>query len=132
MSMTDPIADLLTRIRNGQKAGKTQVRAPSSGIKKAILEVLRDEGYIEGFASEGTGKGKEDLVITLRYHDGEPVIDNLQRVSKPGRRVYTGKEDLPTVFGGLGVAIVSTSDGLMSDRQARAKGRGGEVICVVS
>lgn len=132
MSMTDPIADLLTRIRNGQKAGKAQVRVPSSGIKKAILEVLQEEGYIDGYTSEETGKGKADLVVTLRYHDGEPVIDKLQRVSKPGCRVYTGKDDLPTVFGGLGVAIVSTSDGLMSDRQARAKGRGGEVICVVS
>jgi len=132
MSMTDPIADLLTRIRNGQKAGKAQVRMPSSGIKKAILEVLQAEGYIDGFTSEELGKGKQDLVVTLRYHDGAPVIDKLQRVSKPGRRVYTGKDDLPTVFGGLGVAIVSTSEGLMSDRQARAKGRGGEVICVVS
>lgn len=132
MSMTDPIADLLTRIRNGQKAGKAQVRMPSSGVKKAILKVLLDEGYIDGFKAEEQGRGKEELVVELRYHDGRPVIDELRRVSKPGRRVYSGKDDLPTVFGGLGVAIVSTSEGLMSDREARAKGRGGEVICVVS
>lgn len=132
MSMTDPIADLLTRIRNGQKAGKAQVRMPSSGVKKAILKVLLDEGYIDGFKAEEQGRGKEELVVELRYHDGRPVIDELRRVSKPGRRVYSGKDDLPTVFGGLGVAIVSTSEGMMSDREARAKGRGGEVICVVS
>jgi small subunit ribosomal protein S8 len=132
MSMTDPIADLLTRIRNGQKAGKAQVRMPSSGVKKSILKVLQDEGYINGFSTETVAKGKEELVVELRYHDGRPVIDDLKRVSRPGRRVYRGKDELPTVFGGLGVAIVSTSDGLMSDREARAKGRGGEVICVVS
>jgi small subunit ribosomal protein S8 len=132
MSMTDPIADLLTRIRNGQKAGKAQVRVPASGIKQSILKVLQDEGYIDGFNLEDLGGGKQDLVVALRYHDGKPVIDDLRRVSKPGRRVYRGKDELPTVFGGLGVAIVSTSDGLMSDREARAKGRGGEVICVVS
>jgi small subunit ribosomal protein S8 len=132
MSMTDPIADLLTRIRNGQKAGKPQVRMPSSGVKKAILKVLQDEGYIDGFSAADQGNGKEELVVELRYHDGRPVIDDLRRVSKPGRRVYRGKDELPQVFGGLGVAIVSTSDGLMSDREARAKGRGGEVICVVS
>jgi small subunit ribosomal protein S8 len=132
MSMTDPIADLLTRIRNGQKAGKVQVRMPSSGVKKSILKVLQDEGYIDGFSAEVLGGGKEDLVVQLRYHDGEPVIDQLKRISKPGCRVYRSKDDLPTVFGGLGVAIVSTSDGLMSDREARAKGRGGEVICIVS
>ncbi len=132
MSMTDPIADLLTRIRNGQKAGKAQVRMPSSGVKKSILKVLQDEGYIDGFSAETVAKGKEELVVELRYHDGRPVIDDLKRVSRPGRRVYRGKDELPTVFNGLGVAIVSTSEGLMSDREARAKGRGGEVICVVS
>jgi small subunit ribosomal protein S8 len=132
MSMTDPIADLLTRIRNGQKAGKAQVRMPSSGVKKSILKVLQDEGYIDGFKAEAVAPGKEELVVELRYHDGRPVIDSLKRVSKPGCRVYRGKDELPTVFGGLGVAIVSTSEGLMSDREARAKGRGGEVICVVS
>jgi small subunit ribosomal protein S8 len=132
MSMTDPIADLLTRLRNGQKAGKAQVLIPSSGVKQAILKVLQDEGYIEGFRVEDQGQGKQQIVIELRYHDGKPVIDELKRVSKPGRRVYRGKDELPQVFGGLGVAIVSTSEGLMSDREARAKGRGGEVICVVS
>jgi len=132
MSMTDPIADLLTRIRNGQKAGKAQVRMPSSGVKKSILKVLQDEGYIDGYKAETVAPGKEELVVELRYHDGRPVIDSLKRVSKPGCRVYRGKDELPTVFGGLGVAIVSTSEGLMSDREARAKGRGGEVICVVS
>ncbi|MGD9386972.1 MAG: 30S ribosomal protein S8 [Gammaproteobacteria bacterium] len=132
MSMTDPIADLLTRIRNGQKAGKAHVRVPSSSIKQAILAVLKDEGYIDGFSVEEAGPGKQELVVALRYHDGKPVIDDLQRVSRPGRRVYRGKDDLPSVFGGLGVAIMSTSEGLMSDREARAKGRGGEVICVVS
>lgn len=131
MTMTDPIADLLTRIRNGQKAGKTHVRIPSSGIKKDILKVLQAEGYIEGFRIEDEG-GKETLTIELRYHEGQPVIESLRRVSKPGRRIYRGKDELPQVFGGLGVAIVSTSAGLMSDREARAKGQGGEVICEVS
>jgi small subunit ribosomal protein S8 len=131
MSMTDPIADLLTRIRNGQKAGKSHVRIPSSSIKRAILEVLNKEGYVGEFRTENEG-GKESLVVELRYHDGVPVIESLSRVSKPGRRIYRGKDELPQVFGGLGVAIVSTSQGLMSDREARAKGQGGEVICVVS
>jgi small subunit ribosomal protein S8 len=129
--MTDPIADLLTRIRNGQKAGKPNVRIPSSRIKKAILEVLQNEGYVGEFRTEKEG-GKESLVVELRYHEGAPVIESLQRVSKPGRRIYRAKDELPQVFGGLGVAIVSTSQGLMSDREARAKGQGGEVICVVS
>jgi small subunit ribosomal protein S8 len=132
MSMTDPIADLLTRIRNGQKAGKVHVSVPASGTKKAILQVLKDEGYIGGFRAEEQGDGKQVLIIELSYHDGRPVIDTLRRVSKPGRRVYRGKDELPKVYGGLGVAIVSTSEGLMSDREARARGRGGEVICVVS
>jgi small subunit ribosomal protein S8 len=131
MSMTDPIADLLTRIRNGQKAAKTHVTVSSSGIKKAVLEVLKDEGYIAGFRAE-TEDGMENISIELKYFGGKPVIENIQRVSRPGRRVYRGKDDLPTVMGGLGVAIVSTSKGVMSDRKARQHGHGGEVLCVVS
>jgi len=129
--MTDPIADLLTRIRNGQGAEKTHIKVSSSGVKKAILEVLKDEGYIEGFSSEKAG-ALETLVVELKYFAGKPVIETIQRFSKPGCRRYRGKGELPTVMGGLGVAIVSTSGGVMSDRQARSQGRGGEVLCVVS
>ncbi len=131
MSMTDPIADLLTRIRNGQKAGKTHVSVASSGIKKAVLEVLKDEGYITDFRAD-KDEGKEVISVELKYFSGKPVIENIQRVSRPGCRVYRGKGDLPQVMGGLGVAIVSTSRGVMSDRKARADGHGGEVLCVVS
>jgi small subunit ribosomal protein S8 len=131
MSMTDPIADLLTRIRNGQKAGKAHVGVPASRMKKAILAVLKDEGFIADFRSE-TVEGKDTLLVELKYFDGKPVIETLQRVSKPGRRIFRGKDELPKVIGGLGVAIVSTSGGVMSDREARAKGQGGEVLCVVS
>lgn len=131
MSMTDPIADLLTRIRNGQSSGKTHVSLASSGIKESVLEVLKSEGYVAGYRKESDG-AKDTLTVELKYHSGAPVIENIQRVSKPGCRVYRGKDDLPTVMGGLGVAIVSTSRGVMSDRQARAEGHGGEVLCVVS
>ena len=131
MSMTDPIADLLTRIRNGQSSGKTHVRVGSSGIKKAILEVLKDEGYVADFREE-TDEDKAVLVVELKYFSGKPVIENIQRVSSPGCRIYRGKNDLPKVMGGLGVAIVSTSQGVMSDRRARSEGHGGEVLCVVS
>jgi small subunit ribosomal protein S8 len=131
MSMTDPIADLLTRIRNGQKAGKSHVNVPASRIKEAILAVLKDEGFIGEFRSESVD-GKATLVVELKYFNGKPVIETLQRVSKPGRRIFRGKDELPRVIGGLGVAIVSTSGGVMSDREARAKGQGGEVLCVVS
>ena len=131
MSMTDPIADLLTRIRNGQKAGKSHVSVPASRIKEAILAVLKDEGFIGDFRSESVD-GKAALLVELKYFDGKPVIETLQRVSKPGRRIFRGKDELPTVIGGLGVAIVSTAGGGMSDREARAKGQGGEVLCVVS
>ena len=131
MSMTDPIADLLTRIRNGQKAGKSHVNVPASRIKEAILAVLKDEGFIGEFRSESVDN-KATLVVELKYFDGRPVIETLQRVSKPGRRIFRGKDELPRVIGGLGVAIVSTSGGVMSDREARAKGQGGEVLCVVS
>lgn len=131
MSMTDPIADMLTRIRNGQKARKVSVTMPSSTLKTAVAGVLKDEGYITDFATEGEG-AKATLTVELKYFEGTPVIERVRRVSKPGLRVYRGKEDLPKVLGGLGVAIVSTSAGVMSDRQAREKGVGGEVLCIVS
>lgn len=131
MSMTDPIADFLTRIRNGQTSGKTEIKAPTSKVKLAIAQVLKDEGYIDSF-SAGEQEGKPTLAVQLKYFQGRPVIDRLERVSRPGLRVYRGKDELPTVLGGLGVAIVSTSQGVMTDRQARAAGHGGEVLCIVS
>jgi small subunit ribosomal protein S8 len=129
--MTDPIADMLTRIRNGQKARKVTVSMPASQVKEAIAKVLHDEGYINGFSTKSDG-GKKSLTIELKYFEGTPVIEKIQRASRPGLRIYRGKEDLPKVLGGLGVTIVSTSAGVMSDRQAREKGIGGEVLCVVS
>lgn len=131
MSMTDPIADMLTRIRNGQKARKVTVSMPSSTAKVAVANVLKDEGYITGYSTDADGV-KSELSIELKYFEGTPVIENVQRVSKPGLRVYRGTEELPKVLGGLGVAIISTSAGVMSDRQARKQGIGGEVLCVVS
>lgn len=131
MSMTDPIADMLTRIRNGQQIGRSEVSMPSSKIKLEIARVLKDEGYIEGFAAREED-GKRSLAVTLKYHNGRPVIERIQRVSKPGLRVYKGKDELPRVLGGLGIAVISTSKGVMSDRAARDAGQGGEVICVVS
>ena len=131
MSMTDPIADMLTRIRNGQRANKVTVSMPSSGVKVSLAKVLQDEGYITGFSIESEGV-KSDLTIELKYFEGLPVIEKIDRVSKPGLRIYRGNEDMPKVLGGLGVAIVSTSAGVMSDRQAREQGIGGEVLCVVS
>jgi len=131
MSMTDPISDMLTRIRNGQKARKVSVSMPASKVKEAVASVLKDEGYVTEFTTEGEGAEKS-LTVELKYFEGVPVIENIQRASRPGLRVYRGKEGLPKVLGGLGVAIVSTSAGVMSDRQAREKGIGGEVICVVS
>jgi len=132
MSMTDPIADMLTRIRNAQAAAKTQVGMPSSKVKTAIAQVLRDEGYINGYTVAQTAPGKAELTITLKYVEGQPVIDRIERVSRPGRRVFRGKDELPKVMGGWGVAIVSTPQGLMSDRAARAAGHGGEVLCIVA
>jgi small subunit ribosomal protein S8 len=129
--MTDPIADMLTRIRNGQSARKLSVSMPASKAKEAVAKVLQDEGYITGFAADGEGATRQ-LTVELKYFEGVPVIETIQRTSKPGLRIYRGKEDLPRVMGGLGVAIVSTSAGVMSDRQAREKGIGGEVLCVVS
>lgn len=131
MSMTDPIADMLTRIRNGQSARKVSVTMPSSKAKVAVAKVLADEGYITAYSTEEDG-AKASLTVELKYFEGSPVIEKVQRVSKPGLRIYRGKEELPKVLGGLGVAIVSTSAGVMSDREARQKGIGGEVICVVS
>jgi small subunit ribosomal protein S8 len=129
--MTDPISDMLTRIRNGQKARKVSVTMPASKAKTAVAKVLKDEGYIADYSTTAEG-GKADLTVELKYFEGKPVIERIQRVSKPGLRIYRGQEDLPRVLGGLGVAIVSTSAGVMSDRQAREKGIGGEVLCVIS
>jgi small subunit ribosomal protein S8 len=129
--MSDPIADMLTRIRNGQGARKVSVSMPASKAKEAVAKVLQDEGYITGFATDGEGAEKQ-LTVELKYFEGVPVIETIQRTSKPGLRIYRGKDELPKVLGGLGVAIVSTSAGVMSDRQAREKGVGGEVLCVVS
>jgi small subunit ribosomal protein S8 len=131
MTMTDPIADMLTRIRNGQKARKVSVAMPSSSAKVAVAGVLKDEGYITDFTTSEDG-GKATLTIELKYFEGRPVIERIERVSKPGLRIYRRREELPKVLGGLGVAIVSTSAGVMSDRSAREQGIGGEVLCVVS
>lgn len=130
MSMQDPIADLLTRIRNGQAAKKTLVTLPSSKIKVAIVNVLEEEGYIKGF-SVSNDSVKPELTVNLKYVDGKPVIDELKRVSRPGLRNYKQSDGLPKVQGGLGVAIVSTSAGVMSDARARKEGLGGEILCVV-
>ena len=131
MSMQDSIADMLTRIRNGQAAAKVRVTMPSSKQKVAVAQVLKDEGYVRDFAVEDVA-GKPQLVIVLKYFDGKPVIERLQRVSRPGLRIYKRKDELPSVMGGLGMAIISTSQGVMSDRVARAAGHGGEVMCIVS
>ena len=131
MSMTDPIADMLTRIRNAQRANKAEVQMPASKVKKAIAEVLKGEGYVADLRDD-QADGKAVLTVRLKYAEGRPVIAKIERVSRPGLRVYRGKDDLPKVMGGLGVAIVSTSKGVMSDRQARAGGHGGEVLCVVA
>jgi small subunit ribosomal protein S8 len=131
MSMSDPIADMLTRIRNAQRVEKTEVVMPSSKVKVAIAQCLKDEGYIEGF-QVAANDGKPELRIGLKYYAGRPVIELLERVSRPGLRIYKGREDLPQVMNGLGVAIVSTSRGVMTDRKARATGVGGEVLCYVS
>ncbi len=129
MSMQDPLADMLTRIRNAQMVGKTEVTMPSSTIKKSVADVLVSEGYVESVTvSEGV---KKELTIALKYFDGKPVIAEIDRYSRPGLRAYSGKDELPSVRGGLGVAIVSTSQGVMTDRAARTAGVGGEVLCTV-
>lgn len=131
MSITDPLADMLTRIRNGQSAGKAEVGMPSSKLKVSVCNVLKQEGYIEDFAvtQEGT---KASLNVVLKYYKGKPVIESIQKVSKPGRRVYRAADDLPSVLGGFGIAVVSTSKGVMTDKSARESGQGGEVLCTVS
>lgn len=131
MSMSDPIADMLTRIRNAQVVEKPTVAMPSSKVKVAIAAVLKDEGYIEDYAV-AEDAGKATLTITLKYYAGRPVIEHLKRESRPGLRVYKGKNEIPTVLNGLGVAIMSTPQGVMTDRKARAAGVGGELICTVA
>ncbi|MGB5234805.1 MAG: 30S ribosomal protein S8 [Candidatus Macondimonas sp.] len=130
MSMTDPIADMLTRIRNAQRAGKAKVSMPLSRSKQAIAALLLEEGYVANVQVIEEGV-KSTLVLELKYFDGRPVIEHLERISRPGLRIYRGTDELPSVLGGLGVAIVSTSKGLMTDRTARAQGMGGEVVCTV-
>ena len=130
MSMSDPIADMLTRIRNAQSVDKTAVTMPSSKLKVAIAQVLKDEGYIEDFAIKGGSKA--ELEIALKYYAGRPVIERIERVSRPGLRIYRGRHDIPQVMNGLGVAIVTTPKGVMTDRKARAAGIGGEVLCYVA
>ena len=131
MSMSDPIADMLTRIRNAQRVDKTDVVMPSSKLKVAIAGVLKDEGYIDGF-NVVANDGKSELHIGLKYYAGRPVIERIERVSRPGLRIYKGRHDLPQVMNGLGVAIVTTPKGVMTDRKARAAGIGGEVLCYVA
>ena len=131
MSMSDPIADMLVRIRNAQLVGHTEAVMPASKLKSAIAQVLKDEGYIEDFALRDNGVKKE-LHIGLKYYAGRPVIERLERVSKPGLRVYRGRDDIPRIMNGLGVAILSTSRGVMTDRKARADGVGGEILCIVA
>ena len=131
MSMSDPIADMLTRIRNAQMVDKAAVTMPSSKIKVAIAQVLKDEGYIDGFAIK-TNEGKSQLEIALKYYAGRPVIERIERVSRPGLRVYKGRDSIPQVMNGLGVAIVTTPKGVMTDRKARQTGVGGEVLCFVA
>jgi len=132
MSMTDPIADMLTRIRNAQAMAKPSVQMPASSKKLAIAQLLKEEGYLEDVAVSETGPGKRVMSLKLKYFHGKPVIEKVQRVSRPGLRTYRGKDALPKVLGGLGIAIVSTSKGLMTDSKARAEGLGGEVLCVVA
>ena len=131
MSMSDPIADMLTRIRNGYAVGSVSVSMPSSGIKQAVARVLQEEGFIDG-CTVAEENGKKTLTVTLRYFKGVPVINQLQRVSRPGKRVYCHSSDIPAVNNGLGVVVVSTSKGIMTGREAKTSGTGGELICVVS
>jgi small subunit ribosomal protein S8 len=131
MSASDPISDLLTRIRNAQERGKAKVSSPASRLRERVLEVLQHEGFIRGFTTVQQGSGKAEIEIELKYFDGAPVIRELQRVSKPGRRVYASVDTLPTVFNGMGISILSTPKGVMSDADARTQNVGGEVLCTV-
>jgi len=131
MSMTDPLGDMLTRIRNGHLRRKSSVNCPASKLKQSVLEVLKREGYIRDYRMEETEANKPQLVIELKYYEGEPVIREIGRISKPGRRVYAGARNMPRIYGGLGVAIVSTPRGVMTDHEARATNVGGEVLCQV-
>jgi small subunit ribosomal protein S8 len=130
MSMQDPVADMLTRLRNAQAVNEMKISLPSSKLKKAILKVLQEEGYIESF-EEVVDAGKKDINVALKYYEGEPVISKIKRISKPGLRVYKSNTQLPTVLAGMGVAIISTSQGVMTERSARAQKLGGEVLCTV-
>ena len=132
MTMTDPIADMLTRIRNGHKIEAESVLMPSSKIKINIARVLVEEGYINGYQEEDLENNKKNLLINLKYYEGRPVIEKIERVSRPGLRVYKPTNELPKVMGGLGILILSTSKGVMSDRQAKKQGQGGEILCVVA
>jgi small subunit ribosomal protein S8 len=129
MSLSDPLGDMLTRIRNGQTANKSAIKSPASKLRMSVLEVLQREGYIRGYEREA--EGHQELSIALKYHNGIPVIRELKRVSKPGRRVYSGFKELPRVYNGLGIAIVSTPRGVLSDSEARDAHVGGEVLCTV-
>ncbi|MEM7044014.1 MAG: 30S ribosomal protein S8 [Pseudomonadota bacterium] len=129
MSMSDPLGDMLTRIRNGQSAQKSAIASPASRLRRNVLEVLKREGYIRGYSQ--SDEGHKELSIELKYHNGEPVIKELRRVSKPGRRVYSGVKDLPRIYNGLGIAILSTPRGVMSDAEAREAHVGGEILCTV-
>jgi small subunit ribosomal protein S8 len=131
MALSDPLGDMLTRIRNGQMAEKGSVRSPSSKLRRNVLEVLKREGYIRGYAESDVRAGVSELTIELKYHNGEPVIRELHRVSTPGRRVYAGVKDLPKIYNGLGIAIVSTPRGVLSDAEAREAHVGGEILCTV-
>ena len=132
MSMSDPIADMLTRIRNAQLAEKISVRMPLSKVKKAIAQVLIDEGYVDGMNIVDESGRKPELELSLKYYSGRPVIEKIERVSRPGLRIYKGAQDIPRVMNGLGVAIMSTPQGVMTDRKARKTGIGGEVLCIVA
>lgn len=131
MPMTDPIGDMLTRIRNGQRAGKSSIVSPASKLRANVLDVLKREGYIRDFSQHEVKPGIQEMTIELKYHEGEPVIREISRISKPGRRVYSGIKDLSKVYNGLGISILSTPRGVMSDAEARAANVGGEVLCRV-